>query len=317
MQKITNNKKLIQNGYLQVSELHKIYWEEWGNPNGIPAVYLHGGPGGSISHNSPRFFDLNKYHLILFDQRGCGNSVPKFHLEDNTTKHLVDDIDKLRNFLKIKKWLIFGGSWGSTLGLSYAIKYPKNVSGLILRGIFLGREKDWNWFLEPTGVAQIFPEKYEKFIEIVPKQNQKNIIHWYYNQLKSKDKQKRIIAGQRWSQWESSLLFFNKTIHIPSNPMEDYQISLMECHYAINKTFFKDPNYILNNVSILKNKPCWLIHGQYDFVCPIVNAYDLNKVLTKSKLIVVKNAGHSSSELGIEKELKKATKEFLLQNNLK
>lgn len=312
-----NNKKMNANGYLKVSKKHKIYWEEWGNPKGIPVIFLHGGPGGSISPSSTRFFNPYKYRIILFDQRGCGKSKPKFCLEENTTIHLVDDIHKLKKLFNIEKWLIFGGSWGSTLGLAYAIKYPNDVLGLILRGIFLGRERDWNWFIQPFGAAQIFPKKYEKFISIVPKQYKKNILQWYYQELNSGNKKRQLLAGEKWSEWETSLLFFNKEIKFISNPKENYQIALMESHYAINKTFFNDDNYLLNNVNVLKNKPCWLIHGQYDFVCPPSNAYELHKCLPKSNLIYVKNAGHSSSEIGIEKELKKATRDFLLKQKTK
>lgn len=300
-----------RSGYLQVSNLHRIYWEEWGNCKGVPVIYLHGGPGGSISSNSVRFFNLHKYRVILFDQRGCGKSVPKLLLEENTTNNLVEDIEKLKLFFRIDKWLIFGGSWGTTLGLCYAIKYPNSVSGLILRGIFLGRPKDWDWFIQPTGVGQLFPEKYAKFIEIVPDINRNDILSWYYSELLCKDPQRYLLAGSRWSNWENSLLFFNKKINFPTNVNIDYQIALMECHYAINRTFLNDSNYILNNIKLLMNIPIWLIHGQYDFICSPTNAYELHLKLPKSNLHIIKNASHSSSEPGIFKFLCKATKEFL------
>ncbi|WP_027124242.1 prolyl aminopeptidase [Mycoplasmoides pirum] len=304
---IKPNKK----GYLKVDDIHKIYWEQWGNPNGIPVVYLHGGPGGSFSYSSTRFFNLKKYCVTLFDQRGCGKSQPKFSLKNNTTQNLIEDINKLRIFLKIEKWLVFGGSWGSTLGLAYAIKYFNNVTGLILRGIFLGRPKDWDWLIESNGIAQMFPEKYNMFIKNIPLEKQKNIKEWYYKKLNSKNKNEQIIFGTQWSKWETSLLFFNKEINFTSNPKDDYQIALMECHYAINNTFFDDENYILNNVHLIKNKPCWLIHGEFDYICPPSNAYELNKKMKNSKLIYVKNSGHSSSEPKIFKTLKKVTNEFV------
>lgn len=303
--------KKIRSGYLKVTDGHKIYWEEWGNSKGIPVVYLHGGPGGQISNSSTRFFDLKKYHLFLFDQRGCGKSKPKFCLKNNNTQNLVNDIEALRNFFKIKKWLVFGGSWGSALGLFYSIQNPDKILGLILRGIFLARPIDWDWLIKPQYVGQMFPEDYKKFLEIVPKQNQDKIKEWYYKTLQSKNKKIAIEAGKRWSSWELSLLFFKKCLKtIPSNPIEDYQTALMECHYAINDSFQENKNYILDNCHLIKNLPTWLIHGQYDYICPPSNAYKLKEKLKSAKLVIAKNSGHSSSEKLILSELKKATKEF-------
>lgn len=300
----------LNDGFLKVSGGHKIYWQEWGNPKGVPVVFLHGGPGGSISDSSTRFFDLKKYRVILFDQRGCGRSQPLFSIKDNTTQDLVNDIEQLRQLLKIDKWVVFGGSWGSALALFYAIAHPKQVMSLILRGIFLGRPFDWDWLINYEGIGQMFPVDYHKFIEIVPKHHLNRIKEWYYNELQSPSKQKRLIAGQHWSQWEQRLLFFNKKVKFHSDPNADYQIALMECHYAINDSFQKDSNYILNNIDKIKNIPTHIIHGQYDYICPPALAYELHQGLNKSKLVYVKNAGHASSEPGIYKALKQSTNFF-------
>ncbi len=310
MKNMPESLKPNRKGRLKVDRIHSIYWEEWGNRNGIPAVFVHGGPGGSTSFSSTRFFDLRRYRVVLFDQRGCGKSRPRFCLEGNTTDCLVGDMEALRGRLGIDRWLVFGGSWGSTLGLCYAIKHPERVSGLVLRGIFLGREHDWSWMIEPDGVARMFPEKYAPFVGLVPQKHRGDIMGWYYKRLRSKDAKLRKAAGTAWSQWELDLLFFKPKARFPVEPNEAYQTALMECHYAVNGTFFPNDDYILGNAARIKGKPCWLIHGEYDYVCPPGNAFDLKAVLPKAKLWLVKNAGHSSSEPGIFRALRKATAAF-------
>ncbi|MDE5767395.1 MAG: prolyl aminopeptidase, partial [Malacoplasma sp.] len=270
---------------------HLIYYEVYGNSNGIPVVFLHSGPGGNISQKSLSFFDLNKYLVILFDQRGCGKSKPRFSLSDNNTDALVTDIEKIRNELNIEKWIVFGGSWGSTLSLVYSIKYPNNVIALFLRGVFLGTKKEWKWLFE-EGCSNFYSEYFESFKNYVPVKFQNNKIEYYYKTLVNGSKQEKKKAAFLWSNWE----LINCTLELPKklsyNFEDNYQISLLESHYAFHNSFLED-EYILKNSDKIKEIKTYIFQGRYDLVCLPVNAYNLSKKMNNCKLYFAKSSGHS------------------------
>jgi proline iminopeptidase len=300
-------------GTLAVSDLHTLYYEEVGNPEGKPIIFLHGGPGGGLVPEYRRFFDPDFYRVILFDQRGSGKSTPHAELEDNTTWHIVEDIEKLRESLNIDKWLAFGGSWGSTLGLTYAIKHPCSVSGLILRGIFMAREFELNWLYKEGGVSNIYPDAWESFIEPIPEDERDDIPLAYYKRLTSDNDETRLEVAKAWSVWEGSiskLIPDEKLIEDFSEPHTAVSIAKIECHYFINDLFFETPEYLLNNIDSIKDIPIIIVQGRYDVVCPIRSAWELHKACPGSSLRVVKDAGHSSMEEGIINELIMATEEF-------
>ena len=318
----TSTKPILQprvNGFLPVGQGHTMYYEEYGNPAGIPVLYVHGGPGGNIDWKITRFFNLKTYRVIGFEQRGCGRSTPRFSLKANTTAHLIGDIELLREHLQIRQWLLFGGSWGSALSLFYAINHPQRVLGLILRGIFLGRIQDWDYLVRPNGAGLIKPFEYARFLELVPPAFHDQPAKWYMEVFHGKDKQKAREAGMRWAQWEGSLLFFKpkkqkrQTLSTEeANQLADelLQLALMECHYAQNASFQTDDNFILHNTDKIRHLPTWIVHGAYDLICPLAQAYELHQKLTHAKLVVVPNAAHSSSEPGIQKALKQAVVAF-------
>jgi proline iminopeptidase len=289
---------------LPVSDEHTLYLEESGNPAGIPVVFLHGGPGASCGPSHRRFFDPEKYRIILFDQRGCGKSKPHASLENNTTWDLIADLEKIRVFLKIDQWVVFGGSWGSTLALAYAISYSEKVLGLILRGIFLAREKDVDWFFRGDA-ARIQPEAWARFIDPIPLSEQDDIVAAYYSRLTSKNGIIRMGAAKAWSVWEGSsitLMPDNKLVSDFSDPHFALSIARIECHYFMNQSFF-EPNYLLENAYKLKNIPGFIVHGRYDMVCPIDQALLLQQSWSGSQLRIISNAGHAASEPGISHAL--------------
>jgi proline iminopeptidase len=282
---------------LAVDGRHSIYWEESGNPDGSPVLFLHGGPGmGTKSHNRC-FFDPKRYRIILFDQRGSGKSLPLGCLEDNTTWHLVSDIEKLRSHVKVEKWVLFGGSWGSTLALTYSILHTSRVEGLILRGIFLSRLEDIRWFHQ-KGASAIFPDFWQHFIAPIAPNERSNLIKAFYQKLTSKDQNERRAATKAWSIWGG------KTFKLiwDDEPFNDalvdsfYPSVLIESHYLFHNSFLESDNWILENVSVLSHLPCAIVHGRYDMVCPVQGAWDLHRALSKSKLTITQEAGHSSSE---------------------
>lgn len=285
---------------LSVSDEHTLYLEESGNPQGVPVVFLHGGPGGSCDPNHRRFFDPEKYRIILFDQRGCGRSKPHANLNNNTTWDLTADLEKIREFLKIDQWVVFGGSWGSTLALAYAISHTDKVLGLILRGIFLARETDVDWFFRGDA-ARILPEAWERFIAPIPLSERGDIVAAYYSRLTSENEIVRMGAAKAWSIWEGSsitLMPDNQVIGSFSDPHFALSIARIECHYFMNQSFF-EPDYILKNAHKLNHIPGFIVHGRYDMVCPIDQALLLHKVWSVSQLRIIGNAGHASSEPGI------------------
>jgi len=297
-----------EKGFLQVSKIHTIYWERSGNRNGEKILIIHGGPGAGSQPRYRRYFDPDKFDIIQFDQRGCGLSKPFSELKENTTIDLVNDIEKLRKKLKIKKWHLFGGSWGSTLSLVYAIKHPSKVISLTLRGIFLCRRFELFWFYQ-YGASEIFPDEYEKYISIIPENNRNNLIKKFYEYLTSSDSSLRKKASIAWTKWElSTSHLIKKDINNKFDSDNNFSdaFARIECHYFINSIFLEE-NFILNNIELIENIPTTIIQGRYDVVCPMRSAWDLQRKLKNSTLKIVPDSGHSMSEKGISIELIKAT----------
>lgn len=305
-----------QSGHLKVSDLHSLYYEQVGNPQGKPIVFVHGGPGGGVDPSMRRFFDPKKWRIILFDQRGCGKSLPFSELKDNTTWDLVEDMEKLRKELKIEKWSVFGGSWGSTLALSYAISYPDKVKELILRGIFLLRKKEIDWFYQ-EGASYIFPDAWDKYLAPIPQNERHDLVGAYFKRLTSPDKNVRSEAAKAWSIWEGSTskLFLDPTFveRFGGDEFAD-AFARIECHYFVNKGFFKEDGWILNNVDKIRHIPAWIVQGRYDVVCPATSAWELHKAWPESRLHIISDAGHSASEPGIKSKLIEATDYFAQLN---
>ncbi len=295
-------------GYLEVDE-HEIYFEESGNLLGKPVIFLHGGPGSGTEEKHRRFFDPEKYRIILMDQRGCGKSKPHATLEKNTTWDLVRDIENLREFLGIDKWVVFGGSWGSTLALAYAETHPEKVKGLIVRGIFLSRKEELDWFFQ-KGASFVFPEEWGKFISIIPENERSDLMQAYYKRLMSKDRKKFAYA---WSRWEAIAIRLQTDPEFLQSFTEEFHadaVARIECHYFINKAFFKTDNWIIENAYLIQDIPTVIVHGRYDMICPVKNAWDLFKALPKAKLEIIPDAGHAASETGILDALIRASDEF-------
>ena len=289
---------------------HQIYYEQCGNPNGKPAVFLHGGPGGGGSTTVRRFFDPKKYHIVIFDQRGCGRSKPHGCLEKNTTWDLVEDIETLKKILGFKKWLVFGGSWGSTLSLAYSQTYPTSVSEMVLRGIFMLRKKELDWFYQ-EGASNIFPEAWEKFLEPIDENQRDNLMSAYHKIFKSDNEEKKLAAAIAWSRWEgstSSLSYNPDMADSFSNPHFALAFALIENHYFINKGFLEHENQLIESgIDIIRNIPTTIVQGRYDIVCPMTTAWELSKNWPEAKLIVAPSSGHTAFEKEITNELIKAT----------
>ena len=299
--------------YLNVSKTHTIFVEESGNPKGKPVIFLHGGPGGGIEPIYRQYFNPDKWRIIIFDQRGCGKSIPHAELHENTTWDLVNDIEIIRNYLNIKSWIVFGGSWGSTLALSYAIKHTSKCKGLILRGIFLLRQMEIDWFYQ-EGCSYIYPDEWEEYIAVIPKNQRNNLVKAYYKQLTSKKLDIRIRAAKAWSKWESrtsKLIQNKKSLHQFSDDRIAEAFARIECHYFINKGFFNTDSWILDNINLIENIPNVIIQGRYDVVCPMRSAWDLHQQWKNSNLIIVPDAGHSMLEEGIQKRLIEYTNQFI------
>jgi len=304
----------FDSGKLRVSAVHELYYEQCGNPKGKPVVFLHGGPGAGLVPDYRRFFDPEAYRIILFDQRGAGRSVPHACLDDNTTWHLVNDIEQLREHFDVEQWLIFGGSWGSTLALAYAETHPERVRGLVLRGIFLGRPHEISWLYEDSqGASAIFPDGWEKFAGIIPEAERTDMIGAYYRRLTDKDESIRMEAARAWSIWESSalkLLPDQKMIDDFSAPETAISLARIECHYFMNNCFFETDNYLLEHVERIRHIPAVIVHGRYDVICPLTNAWDLHRAWPEATLTIVPDAGHASTETGIAAALVGATDGF-------
>lgn len=295
------------NGFLNVDAGHALYWEVCGNPRGIPALFLHGGPGGGCSATSRRFFDPSRYRIVLFDQRGCGRSTPTGSLESNTTAHLIDDIERLRKFLNIERWLLFGGSWGATLALVYAQQYPQHVSAMVLRAVFTARqsELDWLYGSNGRGAANIFPEAWARFVMFIPQEERMDLIAAYYARLTSGDAAIEIAAARAWCVWEDAISTF-----LPS-PLVSEETALrslarIEAHYFVHRAFIDD-GQLIANANRLVNIPGVIIQGRYDAVTPPTTAWELHQVWLGSQLQIVPDAGHASSDPGLLRELITAT----------
>lgn len=299
-------------GRLKVSHLHELYYEEAGNPKGSPILFIHGGPGGGIEPSHRRYYDPAHYRIVLFDQRGCGRSTPYADLRENTTWDLVGDIEKLRQHLGIEKWIVFGGSWGSTLSLLYAETHPDRVRGLILRGIFLCRKREIDWFYQ-RGASFIFPDVWREFVSVIPEAERGDMVSAYYKRLTSEDRDVRIAAAKAWSTWEgatSKLIPDLSFISTFSNDGFAEAFARIECHYFINGIWMRSDNQILDDVYKIRHIPCEIVHGRYDVVCPLENAWDLHRAWPESRLHVIPDAGHSAKEPGILSQLIEATERF-------
>lgn len=299
-------------GLLKVSELHTIYYEECGNPQGKAVVFVHGGPGGGTDSSMRRFFDPKKWRIILFDQRGCGKSTPFAELKENTTWDLISDMEKVRTALKIEKWSVFGGSWGSTLALAYAITHTERVLDLTLRGIFLLREKEIRWFYQ-EGASFVFPDAWAKYIGPIPQNERHDYVSSFYKRLTSPDANIRMEAAKAWSIWEGSTSkLFTDPKFIERFGGDDFATAFarIECHYFINKGFFKEDGWLLKHVDKIRHIPTWIVQGRYDMVCPATSAYELHEKWPESKLFIIGDAGHSASEPGIKSKLIEATNYF-------
>ena len=291
--------------YLQVSDLHTIYFEIAGNPLGIPVVFLHGGPGGGIESIYRQYFNPEKYKIILFDQRGCGKSIPHAELEENTTWDLVEDIEKLRNHVNIDNWIIFGGSWGSTLAIAYAIKHPEKCNALILRGIFLLRKFEIKWFYQ-YGASHIYPDAWEKYIAVIPNHERDKLVNAFYKRLTSENEDERIESAMAWSIWEGStskLIPPIKSLHNFDNPKKAEAFARIECHYFINEGFFEYDGWLLDQINKIRHIPTEIVQGRYDVVCPMKSAWDLHKAFPEANFHLIKDAGHSMTETGILSKL--------------
>ncbi|WP_339859865.1 prolyl aminopeptidase [Pseudohongiella acticola] len=288
-------------GFLPVSNRHTLYFEQVGNPEGKPVVFLHGGPGGGVMPDYRRYFDPDKWHIVLFDQRGCGRSTPFADIDENTTWDLVADIERIRQHLGLPRWAVFGGSWGSTLALSYAITHPDMCTELFLRGIFLLRKKEIDWFYQ-EGCSKLFPDLWQTYLEVIPEVERADMVSAYYRRLTSQDPEVRQRAAKAWSIWEGStskLIFDPGAASKFGNDTFADAFARIECHYFTNKGFFPEDNYLLNNVSAIKDIPTVIVHGRYDVICPVENAWQLHRALPGSELHIVADAGHSLSEPGI------------------
>ena len=300
-------------GMLAVDGRHTVYWEQSGNPEGVPVVFLHGGPGAGSAPVHRRFFDPQFYRIIVFDQRGCGRSMPLGDLHDNTTGHLVGDMQKLRVHLGIPRWLLFGGSWGSTLALSYAVQHPEKVRSLTLRGIFLIRRAEIQFFYQ-EGTSWIFPDFWEEYLKPIPHAERGDLVTAYYRRLTCGDDDIEAEAARAWSVWEGSTskLFPDEgLIHRTAGDGFARQLARIECHYFVNNGFFPYDGWLLEQAGKkLQKIPTVIVQGRYDVVCPAKSAWDLKKAMPHADLIIVKDAGHSASETGIVTGLVDATNRF-------
>jgi proline iminopeptidase len=296
---------------LPVQAPHEIYVEECGNPHGLPVVFVHGGPGGGCSTDNRRFFDPARYRIVLFDQRGCGRSRPHAELAHNTTQALVEDMEHIREILGIERWLVFGGSWGSTLSLVYAEAHPQRVMALILRGIFLVTAAELKWFYQ-DGIQHIFPDHFEEFVAPIPEAERTDLIHAYHKRLTSNDPDTRRRAAEVWSLFEarcSTLLPSESVVDHFSEPDVAMAIARIESHYFVHDCFLT-PNQIIRDCPLIQSIPGVIVQGRYDVVCPASAAWQLHRAWPKAQFRLIPDAGHASSEPGICSALVEATDEF-------
>ena len=292
----------IATGTLQVSNIHSLYYEEVGNPKGIPVVFLHGGPGVGAQPIYRTFFDPTRYRIIIFSQRGAPKSLPLGELQENDTWQVMEDIERLRSHLGIDRWFVFGGSWGSTLALTYAIHHPERAAGLVLRGIFLGAQSELDW-LYKDGASRIYPEEWETFRNTIPENEREDLVSAYYHRLTSSDYATRLKFAIAWCAWEDAIIRL-----IPRPPKEDTDENIIafariECHYMINRLFFDNDSYLIDHLDSIKQIPVWIAQGRYDVICPATTAFKLASRLANCRLNIIPDAGHSIIEPGIASSL--------------
>ncbi len=282
---------------LAMDRRHVLYVEEVGNPGGIPAVFLHGGPGAGCEPWHRQFFDPERYRVILFDQRGAGRSRPHAELRDNTTWHLVEDMERLRRHFGIERWLVFGGSWGSTLALAYAQTHPERVSALVLRGIFLCRPQEIRWFYQ-EGASRIFPDYWEDFVAPVPPERRHDLLHAYHELLTGEDELRRMAAARAWSVWEGRCATLEPDPEVVAHfrdPHVALAMARIENHYFVNDAFL-ELDQLLAGAGRLQGIPGTLVHGRYDIICPVENAWELHRAWPDSELVITPRAGHAAGE---------------------
>lgn len=299
-------------GTLPVSDLHTLYFEQVGNPDGKPIVFLHGGPGGGCLPLHRQYFDPQKWRIVLFDQRGCGRSTPHAELAQNTTWDLVSDIERLRSHLQIEQWMVFGGSWGSTLALAYSQTHPDRCKGLILRGIFMLRDKELQWFYQ-EGASNLFPDAWEAYLEPIPPDERHDLIRAYYQRLTDPDREVRLRAARAWAVWEASTSKLIPDAGLQQVFGQDEfadAFARIECHYFMNRGFIESEDQLLKNCDRIRHLPIVIVQGRYDVVCPMISAWELHQALPEAEFIVVPDAGHSMTEPGIRKTLIEATDRF-------
>ena len=302
----------LRHGYLRVSDVHEIYYEECGNPAGKPAVFLHGGPGAGSDKRARQFFDPHHYRIVVFDQRGCGRSRPSASLVENTTWHLVADVERLRRHLGIERWLVFGGSWGSTLALAYAETHPERVTELVLRGIFLLRYAEIRWFYQ-HGASAVFPDRWETYRDAIPPDERDDFISAYYRRLTGTDHRVALAAAKAWSVWEASTSFLYGSPDAVKHWSQDnfaLAVARIECHYFVNRGFMRSESQLLDDVTRIRHIPATIVQGRYDMVCPATSAWDLHRVWPEADLRLVPDAGHSAFEPGNTHELVQATDRY-------
>lgn len=318
MQQLYPELKPYREFFLPVTHGHSLYVELCGNPQGMPVVVIHGGPGGGCGPSSRRFFDPNDYHIILLDQRGAGRSLPHASLEANTTQHLIEDFELLRCELGISKWLLFGGSWGATLALAYAQAHPNRALGLILRGVFLGRQKDVDWIYEAGGASRMFADYWQVFQKPLVNTDAEatgEMVNTYYKLLCGTDELKRFAAAKAWAAWEGSIATLNPRPHLGDDFSDGHfalALARIECHYFVNQCFF-EPNQLLKNMHKISHLPGIIVHGRYDMICPAEQAFEVHALWQACQLHIVRDAGHAQQEPGIVDNLIKATREFAVK----
>ena len=301
-----------EEGILKFSPLHTLYYELCGNPAGTPVVFLHGGPGGGTMPDHRRFFDPAAYRVVLFDQRGAGRSTPHAALEENTTWDLVADIERLRAHLQIDRWVVFGGSWGSTLALAYAETHPGRVRALVLRGIFLCRPKEIRWFYQ-EGASAIFPDRWEEYLAPIPAAERGDLLRAYYRRLTGEDEAVRLAAARAWSVWEGSTLRLipdPKVVADFGEPRKALALARIECHYFVHDAFFEGDDWLIEQIGPIRRIPGVIVQGRYDVVCPAMSAWELHRAWPEAELQIVPDAGHHALEPGIVDALVTATDRF-------
>ncbi|MET0386058.1 MAG: prolyl aminopeptidase [Polyangiales bacterium] len=300
-------------GRLRVDPIHEVYFEQYGNPNGKPALFVHGGPGGGTTPAQARFWDPTRYRIVLFDQRGCGRSTPHASLERNTTWDLVSDMEALRVHLGIPRWQVFGGSWGSTLALAYAERHPERVTELVLRGIFTLRKRELDWFYQEGGASRIFPDAFEQYLAPIPPEERSDMMQAYYKRLTGPDAAVRVQAAKAWSLWEAVTSTLRPSPEMKASMSKDdfaLAFARIECHYFVNAGFFERESQLLEDAHRIRHIPGVIVQGRYDIVCPMETAWALHRAWPEAELYVAQTSGHSAFEPEIVHHLIAATDRF-------